>query len=93
MEEIAKTLNLPLFKGLYKNGEYKQSDQRFSDRNKIKDIIEVTGLELIKERKVLLIDDVVTSGNSIMACIECLEKGAPSKIELLILAKNIKENI
>ena len=71
MEEIAKTLNLPLFTGLYKKYEYKQSDQHFYNRARIKDVIAIRDEEKIKGKKVLLIDDVMTSGHTVKACIDC----------------------
>lgn len=87
MLEIAKTLRLPIFVGLYKKQEYKQSDQSYANRKNVYDVIDIQDPHLLTGKKVLLIDDVMTSGHTIQACVNCIKKGHPSKIEILVLAK------
>ncbi len=87
MLEIAKTLQLPIFVGLYKKQEYKQSDQNYADRKQVYNVIDIKNPEALKDKKVLLIDDVMTSGHTLQACVNCIKKGHPSKIDLLVLAK------
>ncbi len=86
MYEIAKTLGLPIFLGLYKSKDYKQSDQAYSNRVNINEIIHITNIDEIKGRKVLIIDDVMTSGNTMKRCISLVEKANPKTIQLLVLS-------
>lgn len=86
MEEIAKTLNLPLFTGLVKIGDYKQADQPFRKRKEIYDHIAVVGGKDLCQKEILLIDDVMTSGHTLKACLDQLRKLSPKKIDILILS-------
>lgn len=86
MEEIAKTLNLPLFTGLIKIGDYKQADQPFRKRKEIYDHIAVVGGNDLYQKEILLIDDVMTSGHTLKACLDQLRKFSPKKIDILILS-------
>ena len=54
--------------------------------------IRINNIDLIKNKKVLLIDDVYTTGNSIKACKKILiEKGGARFIQPLVLGKTAKE--
>lgn len=88
MEEIAKNLKLPLFTGLYKNCEYKQTNQRYEQRELVRNVIAIRDEHILENKDILLIDDVMTSGNTIMACINCLEKAKPQSIRVLVLARH-----
>ncbi|WP_147585156.1 ComF family protein [Beduini massiliensis] len=86
MEEIAKTLTLPLFTGLIKMGEYKQADQPFKKRKEIYDHIAIVDGKDLYQKEILLIDDVMTSGHTLKACLNQLRKRSPKKIDILILS-------
>ena len=77
---------------LYKKMNYKQSEQSADNRSNIKNIIEIKNVDL-SDKKILLVDDVITTGNTLKACINLLiNKGAKSiKILTLSMAKN-KQN-
>ena len=85
-EEIVKTFHSSIFKGLYKNKLYKQTDQK--DRSFIKDVIQIKDGNRLTNQKVLLFDDVITSGYTIRSCIKQIEKYHPKSIEILVLATN-----
>lgn len=47
----------------------------------------------IKNKKVLIIDDVLTSGSTLLACLSLVLKYNPQRVELLVLStkQNIEE--
>jgi len=52
--------------------------------------IRVSEPELIKEKKVLVIDDVTTSGNSLRACRELLLQAGAKRVKMLALGKTVR---
>lgn len=85
-EEIAKTFSSQVFTGLYKTVNYKQTDAK--NREEVKKVIAIKDEVKLFGKKLVLFDDVVTSGNTLQACISQLEKAHPKSIEILILASN-----
>lgn len=85
-EEIVKTLGVDIFTGIYKLKEYKQTSQ--IDRNKIVDILAITDGSSIRGRKVVIFDDVITSGNTMYTCIDLIKQYHPKSIEIMVLATN-----
>ena len=66
---------------------YKQSDQSFKSRKNIKDIIEIDKNTSLKDKKILLVDDIMTTGSTLLTCVELLRKHCARKIEILVIAK------
>lgn len=85
-EEIVKTFAKHIFIGLYKDKEYKQTSQ--VDRTKVKKVMAIREGEMLRGKKILLFDDVITSGSTIQACIDLVKKYQPKAIEVLVLATN-----
>lgn len=83
-EEIVKTFTNDIFRGLYKSENYKQTNQK--DRRGIKKILQIKDGYLLTKRKVLIFDDVVTSGNTLQATVDLLQSYHPTCIEILVLA-------
>ena len=44
--------------------------------------------QLIKNKKILLIDDIYTTGSTVNECSKILTQGQPNKIGILVLAKD-----
>ena len=42
---------------------------------------------MVKNKRILLIDDVVTTGSTLKASIDLIKKGSPKDIKILVLAK------
>ena len=87
MCSLFKNKKLKLF---YKKENYKQSDQNYSNRKNINKII---GLDLNKIKglkKVLIIDDVLTSGNTLKTCASLLYKEGIKNIKLLTISKVVE---
>ena len=53
-------------------------------------MIGLRGGAFLENRKILLMDDVMTSGETIKTCLELIEKEKPQKIEILILSMKEK---
>lgn len=87
VEEIFKCLPIKTIKCFSKKKYWKQSDCSFEERKKIRDIIEIDSMALSKIKKILIVDDIVTSGNTLLACANLVRKNRIKKIKLLAIAK------
>lgn len=89
--EIAKLLKLEIIPALSKTANHKQANQNMEGRKLIGKYLKLSHLEMIKNQKILILDDVYTTGSSVDAAIKLILRGKPKKIEVLTLAKNIKK--
>lgn len=87
VREAFSLLDLPILPILKKNKKYKQSEQHKSKRHEINKVLEVSDLDLVKNKKILIVDDVCTTGHSLKAAVALIKKGRPQKIRILTLAK------
>lgn len=88
METIAKTIHQNIFTGLYKKDDYKQSSLSYNQRKKVKEKIGINNKEFLKNKKVLIIDDVITSSSTMETCLTLVKSCSPLKIEILILSSS-----
>lgn len=88
VEEIYNRLNLPIIKVIEKYKKQKQATSSKKVRKQIINSFKVVGLERIKNKKVLIVDDVLTTGSSVKAAIKLVKAGKPKKIKVLVIAKN-----
>lgn len=86
METIARTISQNVFTGLYKKEKYKQSELRYEERKLVNEKIGIRNGELLKGKKVLIMDDVITSGNTLYTCLSLVLKEKPQSVELLVLS-------
>lgn len=87
VEEIFSRLSLPMVKALRKTAQIKQSDQSKNDRKNIKKYMELIPLPQLAGKKILLVDDVYTTGSTMKAAIELVKKLKPKDIKVLVLSK------
>lgn len=85
LQKIFEILGLPILDCLYKDLNLNQNNLSFSDREKIINHILVKDIKL--PEKVLLVDDVLTSGSTIIGCLKALENKT-SDIKVLTIAYN-----
>lgn len=76
---------------LQKTSDFKQSDQNKFGRKKVGNYISLLPGAKIRGEKVLLVDDVFTTGATVRACLKLLQRLHPAKIEVLVLARVAKD--
>lgn len=86
VEAIFSRLRLPMLKILSKTRKHKQSDLSYFQRLQVKDLFTIADVDL-SGLKILLVDDVMTSGSSLRACQALIRMKHPQKIKILLLSK------
>lgn len=89
-EKIGDKLNIPVSKCLIKNKNTKEQ-KTLSKEERMKNIegvFDIKNKSKIYNKKVILIDDVVTTGATLLECKKLLEKNAVEKITILTIAKS-----
>lgn len=89
--EIFKYLKLPIVNAIKKKYKFKQSDLSKKDREEIINKLEICNESEIKDKKILIVDDVMTTGSSVKAAINLIKKCHPKKIKVLILSRKIEK--
>lgn len=85
-EMIVKSFSNNIFTGLYKNSSYKQTDQ--ADRSQVSQIIKIHDGHLLFNQDVIIFDDVITSGHTIMTCAKLIDSYHPKTITIIAMASN-----
>jgi ComF family protein len=88
---IAKQFNLPLNSKVLrrrKNIKHQASLDRAGRLKNIQGCFQIKNPELIRGRKILLIDDVITTGATLNEQAELLKQNGAEKIWALVVAKN-----
>lgn len=86
IEHIALSFSSFVFTGLYKSIDYKQSSLNYDERLKNQKNIAIKNGEILTNRKVLILDDVITSSSTLMSCLNLVLRQNPKHVEILILA-------
>ena len=84
--EIFKSIGLPILSCIKKNKDVKQADLKSEERSKIKDYLTIDNVDL-SNKKILLVDDVFTTGSTIKAMIDLVSSKHPRKIKILVMSK------
>lgn len=89
LKEIFQILDLPFLDLFEKKQDFKQEkahrEERFKNRQ---EIILKKDIPSLHQKKLLLIDDVMTTGATILRAIELIKPLMPKKIKILVLSKN-----
>lgn len=88
VEEIFKPLKLPMLNLLIKTKRIKQANLKKEQRAEIKKYIEIKDCDL-SGKKILLVDDVYTTGSTIKACLELIQSKKPKKVKILVMARRV----
>lgn len=88
VEEMFKFLNLRSLDLLEKIGDDKQAKNTYFERKKVgKHIVLKKSMDL-KGKKILIVDDVITTGSTLKASINLIKSLNPKEIKVLTMAKN-----
>lgn len=90
--EIYQSLNLPMMTLFEKNRPYRQAEQHGSDRQQIQNVIILKKGVTIPQH-ILVVDDVMTTGETIKAMINLLKLRRPQQLKILVLARKKQEKI
>ena len=86
IQTIAETFSTQIFTGLYKKEKYKQSDLSYEERKKVKQKIGIKNGSMLKGKKIMILDDVITSGSTLYRCLSLILQQEPQHVELVVLA-------
>lgn len=84
--EIFKCLNLPFVKAVKKIINVKQADLTFAERQKVSSRLEKDETGKLSNKKILIVDDVMTTGATLKAMIELVKSENPKKIKILTMS-------
>jgi predicted amidophosphoribosyltransferase len=88
VEEMIKGLNLKIIRCFKKTKQWKQSNKHLEERANIQNIIKIDKGTLKGVSKVLLVDDILTTGSTIKTMIRQLPTNIDKKV--LIIASNCR---
>ena len=89
--EIFKGLNLKIMPIIHKNSPHKQSDHSSKGRMDISNVLFIDKNIDLKGKKILLVDDVMTTGSTLFTCLQLIKKLHPKNIQILVVAKTKKK--
>lgn len=85
--EIFAHLNNPIERLIDKTENIKQSSLRKNQRTEIGKYLKMSNIEMVRNKKILLVDDIHTTGSTIEACLKLIKQGQPKDIKVLVIAK------
>ena len=89
VETIFSFLKKKYIKCIHKIDEVKQSDLSAKERHNIYKHLAIENGEQICGKKILVVDDVLTTGSTIKAMIKLIEKYNPKSIKILVVSKTV----
>ena len=85
--ETFKSLGINMLNIIEKTEKHKQAVSTFNQRKEVYKYLELNSHLDLSKKKVLIVDDVYTTGSTMKAAIHLVEKLNPKKIDVLVVAK------
>ena len=85
--EVFKQMGLEVYQIIEKTEHFKQAEKSAKERQSIKKYLQLNTDKSLKKDKVLIVDDIYTTGATINAAIKLVETLDPKEIRVLVLAK------
>lgn len=92
VEEIFKRLKLPMKKLITKTKGVKQANSSFEKRKEIGKYMLLNESVDLSKTKILLVDDVYTTGSTMKAAVKLIESLYPKDIKILVMSKVENKN-
>ena len=85
--EIFKSLGLNTLKILAKTEQHKQATSTVNERREVYKALALNANIDLRNKKVLIVDDIYTTGSTMRSAINLIEKLNPKTIRVLVIAK------
>ena len=85
--EVFKQMGLKVYQIIEKTAHFKQAEKSAKERQSIKKYLQLNTDKSLKKDRVLIVDDIYTTGATINAAIKLVETLDPKEIRVLVLAK------
>ena len=85
--EVFKQTGLEINEIIEKTDHFKQAEHSANKRKEIKKYLRLISNEPLTKKKVLIVDDIYTTGSTMKAAINLVERLNPKTIKVLVLAK------
>ena len=89
--EMFKPLKLKINQCIHKTTSVKQSDLTAEQRKEIKNNLTIDDVDFSK-KKILIVDDVFTTGSTVRAMIDLVQSKKPKRIKVLVMSKTKDKN-
>lgn len=87
--KMFEPLKLPFEFALEKKKKMKQSDLSAQERNKVREVLGLKKNVSLQNKRILLVDDVFTTGSTMNAALDLIKKCHPKKICILVMSKTV----
>ena len=87
--ESFECLGLKMLKFLEKTAHHKQAEKNAKSRKEIVKFLTIKDAINLSKERVLLVDDIYTTGSTMKTAIRLIEKLHPKEIRVLVLAKTM----
>ena len=85
--EMFKILNLPIYHLVNKTSRFKQAGSKSKQRKDAIEHLSIESYDQIRNKKILIVDDVMTTGSTLKAMVSLIQKGHPKCIKILVMSR------